>query len=86
MQEPPCDIRRRFIIGMAFEPGVAHLVDDSHPLHRPSDEQHFARRWNDKDVRREVSPVIEPCEIENVLRRRDEEGFEPLRMHASSRR
>ena len=63
-------------IGMALEAGIQHLTGDRHAFHRSRDEHHLARRRNDQNMRREVAPVIEAGQIENVLRRRDETGSE----------
>ncbi len=56
----------RYAVAMARKPCIAHLVGDSHALHRTRDQDQFPLGRHDQVVRRKIAPVIEPGEIINT--------------------
>ena len=55
-------------ICVADECGVSNLIADDHVLHSPGHEYQIAIRRHDKHVRRKISPMVQPREIEHMLR------------------
>jgi hypothetical protein len=55
-------------ICVADECGVSNLIADDHVLHGSSDKHQIAIGWYDKHVRRKISPMVQPREIEHMLR------------------
>jgi hypothetical protein len=81
-QETHRDLGRGLVVLVASEPGVAHLMRDRHLLHCAGDQRHLARGRYQQDVGREVAPMVEPGQIENVLGRRDQADVEAPLGHA----
>src|SRR2546429_6864598 len=77
LPEHPADcIGRRFIVSMAFEPGIPYLIDNGRPFHGAGDQNEFALGGNHQDMRGEVTPMIEACQIADVLRRGEHKKVE----------
>ena len=66
-------IGRGFMVAMAFEAGVGHLIGDGDLLHRPGDQHRLVLDRQDQDMRGEVAPVIQTGQVVDVLRRAEEQ-------------
>jgi hypothetical protein len=59
-------------VGVSFEAGIQDLRDGCDPLHGAGHENQFACSGHEQDVLREVAPMVEPGQIEDVLGRRNQ--------------
>ena len=69
------------VVPMSLEAGIRDLIGDGDLLHCARDERHLALGRHQEEMRREVAPMVETGQIENVLRRGEQDEVEPSLRH-----
>ncbi len=79
--DPGREPGRTFIVRMTAKDSIAHLGLDGDALHRPRHEDGRSFHRHDQEVRREIAPMVEAGQVENVFRRRDDRKLDPAPGH-----